>query len=172
MALSEKRQQEILSLIGQGSGGVWLPGTGRKARARRGEAASSETAPGACRLLADLHQRRGTRLLRRELGAGRPGEADPRLIENPHVDAGTLLRLFWYSDPEFFYESARSAAEVADAGERDIFLTLETIERKITHSEYKTASIPFDPRRHVTMANSGEELARPIPAVMYKPITG
>src|SRR5688572_31237994 len=114
MALSEKRQQEILSLVGQGSGGVWRPGTGRKVRARRGEAASSGTAPGACRLLADLHQRRGTRLLRRELGAGRPGEADPRLIENPHVDAGTLLRLFWYSDPEYYYSQYRSTSETDD----------------------------------------------------------
>ncbi len=94
------------------------------------------------------------------------------LVENPHVDAGTLLRLFWYSDPEFFYESARSASEIADVGERDIFFTLEIIEHRITQSKYKTASIPFDPRRHVTMSDSGEVLARPIPEVMYKPITG
>src|SRR4029450_6194594 len=63
--------------------GPWRPGTRRTFPPRRGEAASSETAPGACRLLADLHQRRGTRLLRRELGAGWRGEADPRPNREP-----------------------------------------------------------------------------------------
>lgn len=169
MALSEQRQQEIMKLVGQGSGDL----------ERDEQFALDEEKP----LLRKLHRER-TDFLRTCTSAeeldffaenwARDGREKPihALIENPHVDAGTLLRLFWYSDPEFFYESARSSSEIADAGERDIFFTLETIERRITQSEYKTASIPFDPRRHVTMADSGEELARPIPEVMYRPITG
>jgi hypothetical protein len=169
MALSEKRQQEIIKLVGQGSGDL----------ERDEQFALDEEKPH----LRKLHRERAD-FLRTCTSAeeldffaenwARDGREKPihALIENPHVDAGTLLRLFWYSDPEFFYESARSASEIANAGERDIFFTLETIERKITQSEYKTANIPFDPSRHVTMSDSGEELARPIPEVMYKPITG
>lgn len=169
MALSEQRQQEILKLVGQGSGDLELDE----------RFALDEEKPH----LRELHRERAD-FLRTCTSAeeldffaanwARDGreKAIHALIENPHVDAGTLLRIFWLSDPEFFYESARSASEIADTGERDIFFTLETIERRITRSEYKTASIPFDPRRHVTLADSGEELARPIPAVMYKPITG
>jgi hypothetical protein len=104
----------------------------------------------------------------------RDGREKPihQLIENPHVDAGTLLRVFWLSDPEYFYESARSASEIANEGERDIFVTLETIERRLTQSEYKTASIPFDPKNWITMWDRRSEFARPIPEVMYQPITG
>jgi hypothetical protein len=65
-----------------------------------------------------------------------------------------------------------SAAEADDATERDIFTTLERIERRITRSEFKTASVPFDPTRHITMSDRRAEFARPIPDVMYRPITG
>jgi hypothetical protein len=80
--------------------------------------------------------------------------------------------LYWYSDPEYFYSEYGSADETDDATERDIFTTLERIECRITTSEYKTASIPFNPKGHITMLDRGSEFARPIPDVMYRPITG
>ena len=94
------------------------------------------------------------------------------LVENPHTDAGTLLRLYWYSDPEYFYSEYASAAEADDATERDIFTTLERIERRMTRSEYRTASVPFDPTGHVTMSDRRSEFARPIPGIMYRSIPG
>jgi hypothetical protein len=94
------------------------------------------------------------------------------LIKNPHADAGTLLRIYWYSDPEFYYGDYRSAAELEEGFDRDVFATLLAIERRITQSEYKTASIPFDPKNHVTMWDQRLEFARPIPDVMYQPIVG
>src|SRR5262249_10277980 len=104
----------------------------------------------------------------------RDGREEPihDLIENPHVDAGTLLRLYWYSDPEYYYLRHRSASELDDGPDRDVFTTLERIERRMTRSEYKTASVPFDPTEHITMSDRRSEFARPIPEVMYQPITG
>ena len=107
---------------------------------------------------------------------GRDGGEKPihQLIENPYVDAGTLLRVFWLSDPEYFYVSTRSASEIDIDYERDVFITLEIIERRITQSEYKTASIPFDPKPWITqtMRDRRSEFARPVPEVMFQPITG
>jgi hypothetical protein len=80
--------------------------------------------------------------------------------------------LYWYSDPEDFYSEYSSAAEADDVTERDIFTTLERIERRITGSEYKTAAVSFDPKAHITMPDRRSEFARPIPEVMYRPITG
>ena len=41
-------------------------------------------------------------------------------------------------------------------------------------SEYKTASIPFDPKNWITqtMRDRRSEFERPIPEVMFQPITG
>jgi hypothetical protein len=169
MALSEKRQQEILGLVGQGYGDPELDE----------QFALEEEKP----LLRELNRKRSD-FLRTCTSAEeldffaanweRDGREKPihALVDNPHTDAGTLLRLFWYSDPEFFYADYASAAEVDDGTEHDIFETLERIERRITRSEYKTASVPFDPKRHVTMLDRRSEFARPIPDVMYQPITG
>jgi hypothetical protein len=170
MALSEKRQQELMRLVGEGSGDLELDE----------------------RQALDEHERRHLRELHRERADflrtctsaeeldffaanwARDGREKPihALVENPHADAGTLLRVYWYSDPEYFYSEYGSAAEADDATERDILTTLERVERRMTRSEYKTASVPFDPKGHVTMPGRGSELARPIPEVMYRPITG
>lgn len=169
MALSEARRQEILGLVGRGSGD---PDADERF-------ALDEEKPE----LRRLHRER-TDFLRTCTSAeeldffaanwGRDGREKPihALVENPHADAGTLLRLFWYSDPEYFYADYRSAADVADATERDIMITLERIERRITGAEYKTASVPFDPTGHVTTPGGGSGFARPIPEVLYRPVTG
>lgn len=169
MALSERRQKEIMRLVHEG-----------------GDELSQAIALGEKETEKHLQKIRGeiadflkTCTNKEELDFfaenwARDGREKPihQLIENPYVDAGTLLRVFWLSDPEYFYEGTRTASEIANEDERDIFLTLETIERRITQSEYKTASIPFDPKNWITMWDERSEFARPIPAVMYQPITG
>jgi hypothetical protein len=100
MALSEKRQQEIIRLVGQGSGDL----------ERDEKLALDEQEK---RHLQEIHRARED-FLRTCTSAeeldffaanwARDGREKPvhALIENPHVDAGTLLRLYWYSDPEYF----------------------------------------------------------------------
>ena len=170
MALSQKRQQEILRLVGEGSGDLQ----------RDEELALDEREK---RHLQQLHRERAD-FLRTCASAeeldffaanwDRDGREKPihALIENPHVDAGTLLRLYWYSDPEFYFLQHRSASELDDDTDRDIYATLERIERRLAGSEYKTASIPFDPQGHITMSDRRSEFARPIAEVMYRPIPG
>lgn len=170
MALSESRKQEIIQLVGEGSGDLELD-----ERLTRDEQQKQH--------LRELHRKR-EEFLRKCTSAEeldffaanweRDGREKPihLLIDNPHTDAGTLLRLYWYTDPEYFYSEYESAAEADDPTERDLFTTLERIERRITGSEYKTASIPFDPAKHVKMSGDGSQLAKPIPPVMYQPITG
>ncbi len=170
MALSEKRQQEIIRLVGEGSGDLE-----RDEKLARDEQQK--------RRLQELHRARED-FLRTCTSAeeldffaanwARDGREKPihMLIENPHVDAGTLLRLYWYSDPEYFYSEYGSDDEVDDPTERDIFTTLERIEHRMTRGEYKTASVPFDPQGHITMPDRASEFTKPIPEAMYRPITG
>jgi hypothetical protein len=169
MALSQKRQQEILRLVGEGSGDL----------EQDQRFALDEEKP----RLRELHRERAE-FLRTCTSAeeldffaanwDRDGREKPihALVDNPHTDAGTLLRLYWYSDPEYFYAEYASAAEADGVTQRDILATLERIERRIIRSEYKTASVPFDPQGHVTMPDRSSEFARPIPEVMYRPIPG
>lgn len=98
----------------------------------------------------------------------RDGREGPihQLIKNPHVDAGTLLRLYWLSDPEFYCSTYRSPSEVDDGTDRDIFMTVEAIERRIVESDYETATVPFDPGESVTMSERRSHFVRPIPEVM------
>jgi hypothetical protein len=170
MALSEQRRQEIMRLVGEGSGDLDLD---------EAQALDEQEK----RHLRQLHRERAD-FLRTCTSAeeldffaenwARDGreKAIHALVDNPHTDAGTLLRVYWYSDPEYFCSQFGSAAEADDPTERDIFTTLERIERRITRSEFKTASVPFDPTRHITMSDRRAEFARPIPDVMYRPITG
>ena len=169
MALSEKRQREIMRLVHEG-------GDELTQAIALGEKETKKHVEKIRREIADFLQ---TCTNKEELDFfaenwTRDGREKPihQLIANPYVDAGTLLRVFWLSDPEYFYESARSASEIDDESERDIFITLETIERRIIQSEYKTASIPFDPKRWITMRDEYPQFARPIPEVMFRPITG
>lgn len=169
MALSEKRQQEIMRLVYEG-----------------GDELTEAMALGEKETEEHLRKIRGeiTEFLKTcddkdELDFfaenwSRDGREGPihQLIDNPHVDAGTLLRLYWYSDPEYFYSEYGSAEETDGDSERDIYTTLERIEPRITGSEYETASIPFDPTPHITMRDRRSEFIRPIPEVMYQPIPG
>ena len=120
MALSEKRQQEILRLTCEG-------GDELTQAISLGEKETEKHLQEIRREIADFLK---TCTNKEELDFfaenwTRDGREKPihQLIENPHVDAGTLLRVFWLSDPEYFYEFTRSASEIDDAGERDIFTT-------------------------------------------------
>jgi hypothetical protein len=90
-----------------------------------------------------------------------------QLLKNPHVDAGTLLQLFWHADPEDYY-----LGEVDYSFGKEYFEALKQIERRFVKGDYKTASFPFDPTNRVSMGDRRSEFARPIPDVMYQPIPG
>ena len=94
------------------------------------------------------------------------------LVKNPHIDAGTLLQMYWYGCPEDYYLFHKSASEIKSEFERYVFRVLRHIERRIVKSEYKTASIPFDPTGRISMWDRRDEFARQIPDVMYQPISG
>ena len=95
-----------------------------------------------------------------------------KLIRNPDLDAGTLLRMYWYACPEDYYLFHRSANELDAGFERDVYNIIRRIERRIVKSEYKTASIPFDPTPRVSMPERHDEFARAIPNIMFQPIAG
>lgn len=95
-----------------------------------------------------------------------------KLIENPHLDAGTLLWIYWYACPEDYYLFYSSASEVDAGFERDVFNVIRRVERRFVKGDYKTASIVFDPKKHISMWDRREEFARQIPEIMYQPITG
>jgi hypothetical protein len=167
MALSEQRQREIKRLVYEG-----------------GEELSAATALG--EQATDAHLKRMHQEIWHFLTTSanaeeldffaenwmRDGREGPihQLIENPFVDAGTLLRLYRYSDPEFYRSRWRSPAEVQNEADRDVFTTVERIERRFTTHDYKTAAIPFDPEEYVTMADRYPEFPRPIPSAMFEPI--
>jgi hypothetical protein len=168
MALSKKRQNEIIRLVHEG-------GDELTEAMSRGEKETAKHLRAIHREISDFLK---TCKDKDELDFfaenwSRDGREKPihQLIKNPHLDAGTLLRLFWYSDPEYYYSSARSASEVEEF-DRDVFTTLEAIERRLVKSEYLTASIPFDPTSHVTMRDRHSEFPRQIPDVLFQPITG
>jgi hypothetical protein len=169
MPLSEKRRQEITRLIYEGA----------EELTEAMSLGEQETKRHLERIHAEITAFLATSTSPEELDFfaenwTRDGREKPihQLIENPHVDAGTLLRLYWCSDPEYYYSSYRSASEVEHASDREVFQTLERIEHRITRSEYRTASIPFDPAPHVTMPEGLPNSARRIPGVMYRPISG
>lgn len=169
MTLSTKRRQEIMRLVHEG-------GEELTEAMALGEQATEKHLEKIRREIADFLK---TCTDKEELDFfaekwTRDGRVEPihYLIENPQVDAGTLLRLYWYSDPEYYYLHHRSASDLDEGSERDVFATLERIERRITTPEFRTASIPFDPGSHVTMRDRRSAFARPIPEVMYRPIPG
>lgn len=95
-----------------------------------------------------------------------------KLIKNPHVDAGTLLRLYWYSCPEDYYLFHRAASELDPGFERDVFTAIRRIETRIVKGDYASATIPFDPTGRVSMPERHDEFARAIPEIMFQPTTG
>src|SRR5688500_11227055 len=52
------------------------------------------------------------------------------LLKNPHVDAGTLLEMFWNAAPEDYYSEYRTLSEVDGEFERDVYRALRQIERR------------------------------------------
>lgn len=94
------------------------------------------------------------------------------LVKNPNVDAGTLLKLYWYGCPEDYYLFHKSESEIDDEFERQVFRALRRIEKRIVKADYKTASIPFDPTDSISMSDRKSEFARQIPDIMYQPNTG
>lgn len=93
-----------------------------------------------------------------------------KLITNPYVDAGTLLRLYWYGCPEDYYLFYKNANEIEEGFERDVFNVLRRIENRILKGTYLSKSYPFDPAPRITMWERRSEFARQIPEVMYQPI--
>ncbi|MEM7314728.1 MAG: DUF4274 domain-containing protein [Planctomycetota bacterium] len=169
MALSKKRQKEILRLTLQGA-----------------EELTSAIDSG------ESAYRKHMRLIKRETNAfldsctdkreldffaenwNWDGDVKPilRLIKNPNVDAGTLLRLYWYACPEDYYLFHRSALEFDAGFERDVFTAIRRIESRIVNGNYKSATIAFDPTDRVSMLERHDEFARTIPEIMFQPITG
>jgi hypothetical protein len=94
------------------------------------------------------------------------------LVANPCVDAGTLLQIYWYCCPEDNYLFCKSAAELDPGPERDTFKVLIAIERRFKNGDIQSALIPFDPASHVSMRERHSEFVRTIPDVMFTPITG
>ena len=93
------------------------------------------------------------------------------LVKNPHIDAGTLLQLYWFGCPEDYYLFHKLVSEIDSEFERYVFRVLRHIERRIVKSEYKTASISFDPTSHISMWDRRDEFARKIPDILYQPIS-
>ena len=94
------------------------------------------------------------------------------LVKSPHIDAGTLLQTYWHGCPEDYYLHYKSVSEIESEFESYVFRVLRHIERRIVKSEYKTASISFDPTKHISMNDRRDEFARQIPDAMYQPISG
>jgi hypothetical protein len=100
------------------------------------------------------------------------GDVKPirRLIKNPNVDGGTLLYLYWYACPEDYYLFHKDAKDVERGYERDVFNVIREIERRIVDGDFRTASVPFDPRPRISMRERHREFAREIPTVMMEPL--
>lgn len=168
MALSKKRQNEIIRLVHEGGDELTQAmSLGEKETARHLRAIRREISD----FLKTCENKDELDFFAENWS--RDGREKPihQLIENPHVDAGTLLRIYWLSDPEYYYLSYRSAPEVEEF-DRDVFTTLQRIERRILRSEYLTSSIPFDPTSWISMPDRHSEFARQIPDIMVRPITG
>lgn len=181
MAMTKKRQTEILWLASEG-------GDERGAVMKEAEALFATKSYKAGQALFDKFQRKVDQQIDRFITSCKDpkelhfffrnwnwdGKVKPllKLIKNPHVDAGTLLHIYWYGCPEDYYLFHRSASELDAGYERDTYTILRRVERRMVTGDYKTASIPFDPTNRISMWDRREEFARQIPDIMYQPITG
>ena len=169
MALTKKRQSEILRLTYQG-------GDELTAAMEAGEAATQKHLRKINREIDDFVTSCDDKRELDFFAANWPwdGNVKPilKLITNPNVDAGTLLRMYWYACPEDYYLFHRSASELDPGYERDVFTVIRRIETRLVKGDYKTATVPFDPSSHVSMPERHDEFARSIPDVMFQPITG
>jgi len=169
MALSKKRQNESLRLTLQGGDELTLAiESGESAYRKHMRSINRETNA----FLDSCTDKRELDFFAENWNWD--GDVKPilRLIKNSYVDAGSLLRMYWYGCPEDYYLFHRSANELDPGFERDVYNVLRRIERRIVKSEYKSASIGFDPTPHVSMPDRHNEFARSIPEIMFKPIKG
>lgn len=178
--LSKRRREEIMQL-------VYLDGGKRDEISARADALMVEKSRKAGQDLFDKYDRKMRRELDRRLKAmtskdelqyfvdnwNWDGGEEPMLAvaKNPHTDAGTLLQVYWYSCPEDYCLFHKSLSELRQEDEKNIFRIQRHIERRFLKSDYKTASFPFEPKRHISMDDRRDKFARPIPDVMYQPIT-
>ena len=169
MALSKKRQSEILRLTLQG-------GEELTAAIEAGESAYRKHIR---KINREINEFVTTCDDKRELDFfaqnwSWDGNVKPilKLVKNPNVDAGTLLRMYWCACPEDYYLFHRSASELDAGFERDVFTVIRRIETRIVKGNFETATIPFDPTPWVSMPERHEEFSRSIPEMMFKPITG
>lgn len=169
MSLSKKRQNEILRLTLQG-------GDELTAAMEAGEAATQKHLRMINREITDFVTSCEDKRELDFFAANWPWDGNVKpilgLINNPIVDAGTLLRMYWYACPEDYYLFHRAASELDAGYERDVFTVIRRIEARIVKADYHTASIAFDPTGHVSMPERHGEFARPIPDIMMKPIFG
>ncbi len=181
MRLSKRRREEVMRM-------VYLGGDERTEVFERGEALMKEKSWKAGQALIDKYDRKIRREVNQYLKTTTNKnelqyfvdnwnwdggeEAMLAVAKNPHADAGTLLQVYWYSCPEDYCLYHSSLSELSDETEKNIFRIQRHIERRFLKKDYKTASFPFDPTRHVSMEDRRDDFARPIPEVMYRPIAG
>ena len=169
MALSKKRQKEILRLTLQGGEELTAAiESGESAYQKHMRSINRETNA----FLDSCTDKRELDFFAENWNWD--GDVKPilRLIKNPHVDAGTLLRLYWYACPEDYYLFHRSASELDPGFERDVFTVIRRIESRFAKGDYKSATIAFDPTDRVSMPERHDEFARTIPDIMFQPISG
>ena len=167
MALSKKRQKEIMRLVYEGEDEL-------SAAMDRGEKETQLYLRVIRKEISDFlaNCEDKTELDFFAMNWNRDGNEKPihQLIKNPYVDAGTLLRLYWQSCPEDYYLFYRVAADVDEGFERDVFQTLRRIEARMLKSDYKTSSVTFDPTSHISMSDQYSDFARQIPPIMFEAI--
>jgi hypothetical protein len=97
-------------------------------------------------------------------------ESIRNLIQNPAVDPGTLLALFWNAAPEDYYMDFESPEDTNSEFEAEVYRTMLEIERQWLKCDRASATISFDPKNHAQPAERRASFARQIPEVMYQPI--
>jgi hypothetical protein len=169
MAISERRQQEIIDLATPGvppgtperywNDDVALDRFIRAADRKRLAWLKSATDPEELHCFAQNWHWDG--------GGGKPLQG---LVANPHCDAGTMLMIFWLGSAEDSYYQFRTIQKIKWEFDREIFRLFRQIERKLVKGDYSTAKIPFDPAPYVSMLDRRAEFARAIPDLLYQPI--
>ena len=169
MAISKRRQQEILDLATPGV----PPGTPeelwnddaalekliRAADRERKAWLQAATDPKELHLFAENWHWDG--------GGGAP--LIP-LVENPCCDAGTMLMLFWLGGGEDMYFQYNAIKDVQSEFDREVQRLLRRIEKKLVNGDYGAAKIYFNPTSWTSMRERRDEFARPVPDELYQPI--
>lgn len=99
------------------------------------------------------------------------GDIEPikLIIENERVDAGTLLYLYWYGCPEYYFQNNKTSAKLKGE-EKDIFELLTKIETQFLEGSYGSRVISFDPSYQVSMRDKHPSFIRPIPEALLQSI--